>query len=134
MTPKRFPPHGARLLLALATICAVLAAGLLGAAVPAQAATQAPCDIFSSGGTPCVAAYSMVRAMYGSYDGPLYRIERASDNTYLNIGLLAAGGYVNSAPQVSFCANTTCTVTEFYDQSSEGNNLPWDIAPTAPPG
>jgi hypothetical protein len=120
-------PGRRRLLPVLATVFAVLAAGLFGAAVPAQAATQGPCDIFSSGGTPCVAAYSMVRAMYGSYDGPLYQIERASGDTHLNIGLLTAGGYVNSAPQVSFCANTTCTITELYDQSSEGNNLPVSI-------
>jgi non-reducing end alpha-L-arabinofuranosidase len=125
--PKPLRPHGRRLPLALATVCAVGVAGLFGAAVPAQAATQGPCDIFSSGGTPCVAAYSMVRAMYGSYDGPLYQIERASDDTTATIGLLTAGGYVNSAPQVSFCANTTCTVTELYDQSSEGNNLPVSI-------
>jgi hypothetical protein len=126
MTRHRIPPHARRLLLALATICAVLA-GMFGAAVPAQAATQAPCDVFSSGGSPCVAAYSMVRAMYGSYNGSLYRVQRASDSTYLNIGLLAVGGYVNSAPHVSFCANTTCTVTELYDQSAEGNNLPVSI-------
>jgi len=126
MIEKRFPRHGRRLLLAVAAVCAVLA-GLLGAAVPAQAATQGPCDNFSSGGTPCVAAYSMVRAMYGSYDGPLYQIERASDDTYLNIGLLSTGGYVDSAPQVSFCANTVCTVTELYDQSPEGNNLPVSV-------
>ena len=111
-----------------ATMAALVFAGVMvGAASSAQAASQAPCDVFSSGGTPCVAAYSMVRAMYGSYDGPLYQIERASDGTYLNIGLLAAGGYVNSAPQVSFCADTICTVTELYDQSSEGNNLPVSV-------
>ena len=103
---------------ALVLICVTL-----GTAATSQAAAQGPCDIYSSGGTPCVAAYSMVRAMYGSYDGPLYRIQRASDDTYLDIGLLSAGGYVDSAPQVSFCASTTCTVTELYDQSSEGNNL-----------
>ena len=90
---------------------------------PAVAASL-PCDIYAAGGTPCEAAYSTTRALYASYDGPLYRIQRASDSTYLNIGLESAGGIVNSAPQVSFCAGTTCTVTELYDQTPNGNNMP----------
>src|ERR1700744_52276 len=42
----------------------------------------------------------------------------------LNIGLESAGGIVNSAPEVSFCAGTTCTITELYDQTPNGNNMP----------
>jgi hypothetical protein len=30
---------------------------------------------------------------------------------------------VNAAEQDSFCSGTTCTITEIYDQSPEGNNL-----------
>ena len=81
------------------------------------------CDIYASGGTPCAAAYSMDRALYVGYDGPLYRVTRASDGTTKDIGLLSAGGDVNASEQDSFCAGTTCTVTEIYDQSPDGNNL-----------
>ncbi len=87
------------------------------------AAVQEPCDIYASGGTPCEAAYSSTRALYAAYNGSLYQIQRASDNSTLNIGLKAAGGVVNSAPQVSFCSGTTCTITQLYDQSPNGNNL-----------
>ena len=67
--------------------------------------------------TPCV-AYSTTRALYASYNGPLYQVQRSSDGSYLNIGLLSAGGDANAAPQASFCAGTTCTITKIYDQSS----------------
>ena len=81
------------------------------------------CAIYSSDDTPCVAAYSMDRALYSNYDGSLYQVERASDDTTKNIGLLSTGGDVNASEQDSFCADTTCTITEIYDQSPEGNNL-----------
>lgn len=96
--------------------------GLLTKSV--HAAGSLPCDIYASYGTPCVAAHSTVRALFSSYSGPLYQIQRASDGQYLDIGLLSAGGYANAAPQASFCANTTCTITKIYDQTSEHNDLP----------
>ena len=34
-----------------------------------------------------------------------------------------AGGVANAAAQDSFCAGTTCVITEIYDQSGNGNNL-----------
>jgi hypothetical protein len=99
----------------------------LPAPLPDQTGPSLPsgasvCDIYAYYGTPCAAAYSMTRALYASYDGPLYQVTRASDGTTRNIGLLAAGGYVDAAAQGSFCA-TGCTVTEIYDQSPDGNNL-----------
>jgi non-reducing end alpha-L-arabinofuranosidase len=33
-----------------------------------------PCDIYSSGGTPCVAAHSTTRALYSAYSGSLYQV------------------------------------------------------------
>ena len=111
----------------LAIAALALAVGALagvGSGVPASAASSLPCDLYAAGGTPCSAAYSTVRALYGSYDGPLYQIQRASDKTYLNIGLLSTGGYVNAAPQASFCSGTTCTITKIYDQSSNHSDLP----------
>jgi len=108
---------------AAAAVVAAAVAGLTVAAGPAQAASQGPCDIYASGGTPCVAAHSTTRALYASYSGNLYQVRRSSDNTTLNIGVTAAGGYANAAAQDSFCAGTTCVITEIYDQSGRGNNL-----------
>ena len=96
---------------------------------PRSAAASLPCDIYAAGSTPCEAAYSTTRALFAAYDGPLYQIQRASDSSYLNIGLESTGGVVDSAPQVSFCSGTTCTITELYDQTSNGNNMP--ISPGA---
>ena len=111
-------------LAAACLLAAAIAVPVAGVAAPAVAATPTlPCDIYASGGTPCEAAYSTTRAMFGSYNGPLYQIQRASDNSTLNIGLLSAGGVVDSAPQVSFCSGTTCTVTELYDQTANGNTM-----------
>jgi non-reducing end alpha-L-arabinofuranosidase len=116
------------LLVAGSAAAAALIAGALagaGAGAPAAAAAASlPCDIYASGGTPCVAAYSTVRALYASYDGPLYQIQRSSDGSTMNIGLLSAGGYVNAAPQASFCSGTTCTITRIYDQSANHSDLP----------
>ena len=110
----------------LFTVIAVLVAGGFGLfALPgtSHAAGSLPCDIYGAAGTPCVGAYSTVRALYSSYDGPLYQLERASDGATTNVGLLTAGGYANSAEQDAFCAHTYCVISELYDQSPKGNNL-----------
>ncbi|MBR7829505.1 RICIN domain-containing protein [Actinospica sp. MGRD01-02] len=112
-----------RLPLALTGSLALAFGALIAGSGVAHAATELPCDIYSSYGTPCVAAHSMVRALYSSYDGALYKVQRASDSTSTNIYPLAAGGYANAATQNSFCSGTTCYVTEIYDQSGKGNNL-----------
>ena len=70
-----------------------------------------------------MAAHSTTRALYASYNGPLYQVRRASDSTTTNISPLSAGGVANAAAQDSFCAGTTCVITEIYDQSGHGNNL-----------
>jgi len=90
---------------------------------PGKELSGSVCDIYESSGTPCVAAYSLTRALYSGYDGPLYQVTRVSDNTTANIGLLMVGGDVAASEQDSFCAGTTCTITEIYDQSPDGNNL-----------
>src|SRR6185312_5281507 len=119
---RRARAVGKRLWAAGAAIA--FAAGLaVTAAAPSQAASQGPCDIYSSGGTPCVAAHSTTRALYAAYNGNLYQVRRSSDNTPLNIGVTSAGGYANAAAQDSFCSGTTCVITEIYDQSGHGNNL-----------
>jgi len=86
-------------------------------------ATGNPCDIYASGGTPCACAHSTVRALFSAYDGNLYQVQRASDRTTKNIGLLAKGGHSNSTEQDVFCFSTTCTITIIYDQSGHGNDL-----------
>jgi hypothetical protein len=91
--------------------------------LPASAADTGPCDIYESGGTPCVAAHSTVRSLYGSYDGDLYQVRRASDNTTKDIGVLSTGGVADAAAQDSFCSGTTCVITVVYDQSGHGNDL-----------
>ncbi len=78
-----------------------------------------------------MAALSSTRALYGSYNGPLYQVMRLSDMRVRDIGVAApsaspfpdAGGYADAAAQDAFCANTTCLITEIYDQSGHGNNL-----------
>src|SRR5436309_3119022 len=104
---------------------AALAAGAMvaGTAAPARAAATGPCDIYGNAGTPCVAAHSTTRALYGSYSGPLYQVRRSSDGATANISPLSAGGVANAAAQDSFCAGTTCVITEIFDQSGRGNNL-----------
>jgi len=115
--------HHRREALLAATGVAALLGGVLGAVAPAQAAATGPCDIYASGGTPCVAAHSTTRALYGSYTGPLYQVRRASDNTYFSVAPLSAGGYADAAGQDSFCAGTSCLITRIYDQTGRGNDL-----------
>ncbi|TDC19888.1 arabinofuranosidase catalytic domain-containing protein [Actinomadura bangladeshensis] len=126
---------GGRSRAAVAAVVVVLAALLatMAAAWSASAAVTGPCDIYTSGGTPCVAAHSTVRALYGSYDGNLYQVRRSSDNATRNIGLQSPGGVADAAAQDSFCAGTTCVITVVYDQSGHGNDL-WYQGSNAVPG
>jgi non-reducing end alpha-L-arabinofuranosidase len=105
------------------TFALTLVATILGTAAPSQAATQGPCDIYAAAGTPCVAAHSTIRALYGAYNGNLYQVRRSSDSTTRNITPLTAGGYANASAQDSFCAGTSCVITIVYDQSGHGNDL-----------
>jgi hypothetical protein len=92
---------------------------------------QGPCDIYAAAGAPCVAAHSSTRALYASYNGPLYQVLRQSDGKTLDIGVVQpvaspvpdAGGYADAAAQDAFCANTYCWITTLYDQSGKGNHL-----------
>ncbi|KAJ7481007.1 family 54 glycoside hydrolase [Mycena galericulata] len=102
---------------------------LLALCFVAQLVAAGPCDIYASGGTPCVAAHSTTRALYSAYSGSLYQIIRGSDSATTNIGPLSAGGVANAAAQDSFCAGTTCLISTIYDQSGRSNHLT-----QAPPG
>jgi hypothetical protein len=122
-------------------LMAVLALALIGATYTmAQQAgagrnapprPEGPCDIYAAGKAPCVAAHSTTRALYASYNGPLYQVLRQSDLTTLDIGVVRptaspvpdAGGYANAAAQDAFCANTYCWISIVYDQSPKHNHL-----------
>jgi hypothetical protein len=116
--------------LAAVPASATLALGLIGAALtmaqqggsPARR-PQGPCDIYGAAGDPCVAAHSTTRALYASYNGPLYRVLRQSDGKTLDIGVVPGGGYADSAAQDAFCANTHCWIATIYDQSPKHNHL-----------
>jgi non-reducing end alpha-L-arabinofuranosidase len=101
---------------------------------PAPARPQGPCDIYTAAGTPCVTAHSTTRALYASYNGPLYQVLRQSDGKTMDIGLVKPseadpGGYADAAAQDAFCVDDLCWITRIYDQSGKGNHLL-----QAPPG
>ncbi len=92
---------------------------------------QGPCDIYAAAGDPCVAAHSTTRALYRSYNGPLYQVLRQRDGKTLDIKVVQpgaesprnAGGYADAAAQDAFCANTYCWISKVYDQSPQHNDL-----------
>ncbi|HEY0533823.1 MAG TPA: arabinofuranosidase catalytic domain-containing protein [Actinoplanes sp.] len=110
-----------------ALLALIVAAFGLALASPASAAGTLPCDIYATGGTPCVAAHSTTRALFGAYSGRLYQVTRASDGATHDVGTLAAGGYANAGDQDAFCNGTTCRITKIYDQTTRHNDL--SIAP-----
>ncbi|MBW8818626.1 MAG: alpha-N-arabinofuranosidase [Catenulispora sp. 13_1_20CM_3_70_7] len=112
-----------RTLLTAATVLSVAVGFAVAATSVSHAAASGPCDIYASGGTPCVAAHSTTRALFAAYNGPLYQVQRTSDSAFQNIGVLSAGGVANAATQDSFCAGTTCTITRVYDQTGNGSTL-----------
>jgi len=123
MTDRSRLGHLGKALLSLSAMVALASGALIGTPAVSQAAGSLPCDIYAAAGAPCVAAHSTVRALYSAYNGPLYQVKRGSDGATMNIGTLSAGGYANAAAQNTFCAGTTCIITEIYDQSPEHNNL-----------
>lgn len=95
---------------------------------------EGPCDIYTAAGLPCVTAHSTTRALYASYNGPLYQVMRQSDGKTIDIGVVPPGknnpgGYADAAAQDAFCKGTICWITTVYDQSGNGNHLY-----QAPPG
>jgi hypothetical protein len=62
-----------------------------------------PCDIYADAKTPCVAAHSTVRALFGSYTGNLYQVRRA-DGTTKDVPVEKTGGYAKISVQDDFCS------------------------------
>jgi hypothetical protein len=121
-------------LFSIASTIVLVLGTLLGLAGTAQAAASLPCDIYGAAGTSCVAAHSTVRALFGTYSGPLYQLTRASDHATHDVGVLSAGGYANAADHDAFCNGTTCGITKIYDQTSRHNDLTPSPAGTAGTG
>jgi non-reducing end alpha-L-arabinofuranosidase len=96
--------------------------GAGGGGTAGGGSTMAPCDIYMSGGTPCVAAHSTVRALLGAYSGKLYQVRNSAGATK-DILTLTPGGVADGASQDAFCSGTTCVITVVYDQSGKGNDL-----------
>jgi len=101
----------------------------LGLVATGSFVTAGPCDIYASGGAPCVAAHSTTRALYSAYTGPLYQLKHSSDSSTINVPPLSAGGVANASVQDAFCAGKGCLISIIYDQSGHGNHLT-----QAPPG
>ena len=65
-------------------------------------------------------AYSAAVAATGTQKA--IKIRRASDNTTMDILILTSGA-LDTATASTFCASTTCRVTEAYDQTGNGNHV-----------
>ena len=102
--------------------CASPTAPTAPPAAPAEGMPKAPCDIYAADGGPCVAAHSTVRALYGTYAGPLYQVKKG-DGSSKDITPLTPGGFANSADQDTFCGTDACTISIIYDQSGWANHL-----------
>jgi len=67
-------------------------------------AAATTCDLFTKGKTPCVAAHSTIRALYGMYTGPLYQLSNGGKT--MDIKVTGAGGVADGAAheKVGCCA------------------------------
>lgn len=85
---------------------------------------EGPCDIFLAGGTPCVGAFSVVRALYGNASGPLYQLNRTDTSSVLDV-FPTVTGTADTAAHEAFCsgAPASCVFNAIYDQSPQRNHL-----------
>lgn len=90
-------------------------------------AAPLPCDAAATANTPCSAAHSVTRLLTKNYRGPLFQVQRASDNATLDVYPYTSGNLPNGGDHAligsanvkstnAFCNNTTCSVTYIYDQ------------------
>lgn len=92
-------------------------------------ADEGPCDIYNEAGNECVAAYSTIRRLLSTYDGPLYQVRSNSSTMNTGNGGMThdipqnAEGFADKAAVDTACGATTCTVSKLYDQSGRGNDL-----------
>ena len=104
-------------------------------AAPPAGTAMGPCDIYAADGGPCVAAHSTARALYATYNGPLYQVKKA-DGTTQDIASRRRGRLRQLRPtRTRSAASTACTISIIYDQSGRGNHLtkaPAGMAKTTP--
>jgi hypothetical protein len=103
----------------MAIVVATVLIGVSAAAAP----EQRPCDIYAAGGTPCVAAHSVTRALFKAFDGALYEVRNNHTGATKDIKVKVAGGTADTAAQDAFCGTAPCIVTRIYDQTELGNHL-----------
>ena len=101
--------------------CANGTRGWMARALPPR--PHGPCDVLAAAHTPCVAAHSVVRALYANYTGALYRVLRDKDHASLDIMAGLNSGVANTAAQDEFCKDTACYTLRIYDQSPGRNHL-----------
>jgi len=105
------------------------AMGTGGSGTAGSTGHDGPCDIYAAAGTPCVVAFSTIRALTKTYTGPLYQVRSGSSNMNTGSGGTlkdipqTADGFADTSVQDPFCSGTTCTIATLYDQSGNGNNL-----------
>ncbi len=82
-----------------------------------------------------MAAFSLTRALFAAYAGPLYQVLNSATGGTADIGVIAPGGAANASAQERFCGEALCIVQRIYDQSPSGNHLgvehgaPWHPPP-----
>ena len=124
-----------RLILAMAlslvgaTLIMAQPAGVGSGDAPAR--PKGPCDIYAAAGDPCVAAHSSTRALYTSYNGPLYQAVRQSDRQ--ESGHRRGAACCIASPgcgRVRRCGRAGCILRQhglldhkIYDQSGNHNDL-----------
>src|SRR5581483_5678165 len=75
-----------------------------------------PCDAVT-GASVCYGT----KLMRAAYAGKALNVTRASDSASSDIGFLS-NGRLDTASLDAFCANTTCKVGTWYDQSGNAND------------
>jgi hypothetical protein len=104
--------------------------GVGGSGGGTTSGSDLPCDIYAAANLPCVAAYSMVRSLSKSYQGPLFQVRAGSSSTNNTMSggttkdiLPGPDGFVDSASVDAACGSGYCTVAILYDHSGNGNDL-----------
>ena len=72
-----------------------------------SSAAAGPCDIYAAGGTPCVAAHSMTRALFANYSGPLCEFQAPPDGSLLGLSVSPCVCFCGCAC-VSLCRSLEC--------------------------
>jgi hypothetical protein len=81
-----------------------------------------PCGVVDNVlGLSAFAIYSCNKLLNGSYDGPLFRVKRTSDNVEQDF--YQVGGLTNWADVISFKGASTLKLIVVYDQTGNGNDL-----------